>query len=62
MSTDTKPEPPDDAYPFLMTPEHLERAEDMLQLGRPDPAQHHENLARLIERRRRCAAGCAADQ
>jgi hypothetical protein len=34
MSTDTKPEPPDDAYPFLMTPEqHLDRAEEMLQLG-----------------------------
>jgi hypothetical protein len=46
-----------------MTPEqHLERAEEMLQLVRPDLAQHHENLARLIERRRRRAAGCAADQ
>jgi len=28
-----------------MTPEqHRERAEEMLQMGRPDPAQHHDIL------------------
>jgi lysophospholipase L1-like esterase len=49
----TRPEPPDDAAPFLMTPaQHRERAEEMLELGRPDLARQHLNLARLIERRR----------
>jgi hypothetical protein len=60
MSTENRPKP-HDPYPFLMTPEqHRERAEEMLQMGRPDLAQHHENLARLIERRRRQPAGVAA--
>jgi hypothetical protein len=54
MSTDTKPEPHDDAYPFLMTPEqHRERAEEMMGAWRPDLARQHINLAKLIERRRR---------
>jgi hypothetical protein len=42
---------------FILTPEqHRQRAQDMREAGRPDLAQHHENLARLIERRRRLAA------
>jgi hypothetical protein len=53
MSTENRPEP-HDPYPFLMTPaQHRERAEEMLEAGRPDLAKHHENLARLIEHRRR---------
>jgi hypothetical protein len=53
MSTDTKPEP-HDAYPFLMTPaQHRQVTQEMLEAGRPDLAQNHEALARLIEHRRR---------
>lgn len=53
MSIDTKPEPHDEASPFLMTPaQHRERAEEMMEAGRPDLARQHENLARLIDRRR----------
>jgi hypothetical protein len=53
VSIDTKPEPHDEASPFLMTPaQHRERAEEMMEAGRPDLARQHENLARLIDRRR----------
>ena len=46
MSTENRPEP-HDSYPFLMTPEqHRERAEEMLQVGRPDLAQHHAGILR----------------
>jgi ABC transporter substrate binding protein len=51
MSTNTKPEPRDDAYPFLMTPaQHRERAEEMLQLARPNLARQHMNLAGYVDR------------
>jgi hypothetical protein len=39
---------------FLMTSEqHRRRAQDMRDAGRPDLAQHHDNCALIIERRRR---------
>jgi hypothetical protein len=44
--------PPRDG--FILTPEqHRRRATDLRDAGRPDLAQHHDNCARIIERRRR---------
>jgi hypothetical protein len=38
---------------FILTPaQHRRRAQDMRDAGRPDLAQHHDNCARIIERRR----------
>jgi hypothetical protein len=38
---------------FILTPaQHRRRATDLRDAGRPDLAQHHDNCARIIERRR----------
>jgi hypothetical protein len=37
---------------FILSPEqHRRRAQDLRDAGRPDLAQHHDNLALITERR-----------